>query len=139
MTFNVIRSFNAEGGHSETNGLTADGQLIQVGSHWHHVSMAISRFNLGFHYQLNSRTKLALVVPYSIKDQSAEIEWKTSKPSLTDQEAAIRNGYIHHRDETYRGFEDLNLTINYYWNDFTPMKTDSLTLSAGFCILFVDC
>ena len=134
LTFNVIRSLNAEGGHSETNGLTADGQIIQVGSHWHHVAMSFSRLNLGLHYQLNSRIKLALVVPYSIKDQSAEIEWKTSKPSLTDQNAAIRNGYIHHRDETYRGFEDLNLTISYYWNEFTPVKTDSLTLSAGLSV-----
>ena len=89
LTFNVIRSLNAEGGHSETNGLTADGQIIQVGRHWHHVAMSFSRLTLGLHYQLNSRIKLALVVPYSIKDQSAEIEWKTSKPSLTDQEAAL--------------------------------------------------
>ena len=134
FTFNVTRSFNAEGGHSETGGLTTDGRLIEIGNHWHHVSMSMSRFNLGLHYQLNPRTKLALVLPYSIKNQSAEIEWEASNPSVSDQDAAIRNGYIHHRDETYRGFEDLNLTTNYQWNGFTSIKNDRITLSAGLSI-----
>ncbi len=134
FTLNVTRSFNAEGGHSETGGLTTDGRLIEIGNHWHHVSMSMSRFNLGLHYQLNPRTKLALVLPYSIKNQSAKIEWEASNPSVSDQDAAIRNGYIHHRDETYRGFEDLNLTTNYHWNGFTSIKNDRITLSAGLSI-----
>ncbi len=125
-----MRSFDAEGGHSERRGLTPDGQVIQIATHRHNVNMSFLNFNLGFRYQLNSKVALSLIVPYTIKNQIANIEWIIPNPTSNDQNAAIRNGYIHHRDETYHGFDDLRFVIGYQLKGLLTSK-DRATLSGG--------
>ncbi len=45
FSFNLMRSFEAFGGHSETKGLSTVGQVIQISSHRHSVSLSFLRFN----------------------------------------------------------------------------------------------
>jgi len=130
FSFNFMRSFDAVGGHSETKGLTPDGQVIQIATHRHNVNMSFNHFNFGFRYQLNSRIALSLIVPYTIKKQIADIEWTIQNPTSDDQNAAIRNGYIHHRNETYHGFDDLSFVIGYQLNGLLTSK-DRAILSGG--------
>ncbi len=130
FSFNFIRSFDAEGGHYETKGLTPEGQVIQIATHRHNVNMSFYHLNFGFHYQLNPRISLSLITPYTIKNQTANVDWTIPEPTLDDQNAAIRNGYIHHRDEIYHSFDDLNFVVGYRLNGLATSK-DSLTLSGG--------
>ena len=113
FSFNLMRSFEAFGGHSETKGLSTVGQVIQISSHRHSVSLSFLRFNMGLRYQLNPKLALSLAIPYTIKEQTARVEWPDHHPTWSEREASQRNGDIHHRNETYTGLNDLSLLVTY--------------------------
>ena len=125
-----MRSFEAFGGHSETKGLSTDGQVIQISPHHHSVSLRFLHFNMGLRYQLNPKLALSLAIPYTIKEQTARVEWPDHHPTRSEREASQRNGDIHHRNETYTGLNDLSLLVTYKLASLLRTN-DRLTLSAG--------
>ena len=117
---------NAQGGHLETKGLSPTGNVVDAPLHRHHVAMSTYRVDVKFQYALSDRWALQANVPYVIKNQDASIE--LLKPvSAEDNQAILRNGHIHHRDETYTGFADLDLFLGYRM--FGLFKTDDLLLA----------
>ena len=48
-------------------------------------------------------------MPYFVREQTASLAFRRGTPEAHKQ-AARRNGQIHHRTETYKGFSDLELT-----------------------------
>ena len=131
--FNIMRSFKSDGGHSETKGLSPTGQVIQISKHRHHVSLSFFRFNIRLRYQLIPKLGIFLAVPYTIKEQKAFVEWPGHQPTSDERGASRRNGHIHHRDETYRGFEDPNLSVFYKFKGVLKAN-DMLTLSGGLSV-----
>ena len=133
LDFNIMRGFKADGGHGETKGLSHTGQVIQIPKHRHHVSLRFFHFNTRLRYQLSPKLGISLVVPYTIKEQIASVEWPDHQPTPDERDASRRNGYIHHRDETYQGFEDPNLSVFYKFRGVLKAN-DMLTFSGGLSV-----
>ena len=106
-----------EGGHPETEGLTEDGSIVEVGEHAHRVEMDLTRFEFSLSRTFNDTWDAVLRVPYFIKDQTAETVFPKNI-SEEDKAAAIRSGYAHHRTETYEGFSDLELSVGWRKTSF---------------------
>jgi len=98
------------GGHPEDHGVTADGQLIHVAEHAHHVDLNLTRYELSISRTFNDTWDAAIRLPWFIKDQTATTEF-FGDVSAEDRDAALRNGFIHHRTGTYRGFSDAELSV----------------------------
>ncbi len=108
------RTFNAKGGHEEVKGLSSIGSLPEiVAAHRHEVEMNVVRFDVGLRYQLNSRFRLEVVVPYEIKDQDAHVSGIEDIVDPEMQRKVLLYQHIHHRDATYQGFSDLDLLLAY--------------------------
>lgn len=107
-----MRWFDAKGGHLETKGLNADGEIIEVPLHRHKVNLNIYRVDIGFKYKISPRFEIETNIPYESKIQEASIE---EIDTLTEEQkqAVIRNQNIHHRNETYTGPTDIDLLVNY--------------------------
>ena len=108
---NVLRGFEADGGHLETKTLSPTGQVIRGPLHRHIVSVDFLRVQLGAEYQFAENWHVRLSVPYDIKNQNASIE-KIAPTTPVEQQAILRNQNIHHRDEGYRGFADFSLLVS---------------------------
>ncbi len=108
----MMRWFDAQGGHLETKGVSADRKVIEVPLHRHHVTLNIFRVDVGLKYQLNSAWMLEANVPYETKIQEATIE-EIDPVTPADREAILRNQNNHHRDETYVGFADADVFLGY--------------------------
>ena len=107
-----MRWFDAQGGHLERKGLSPSGSVIDVPLHRHHITLNIFRVDLGLKYQLGSQWVLEANVPYESKTQEATIE-EIDPASPADMEAIVRNRDIHHRNETYAGLADADITLGY--------------------------
>jgi hypothetical protein len=107
-----LRSFDSDGGHLETKGLSPTRQVIQVPSHRHLVSLDFLRVDLGVEYQIAENWKVRLNIPYAIKNQDASVE-EIESTSPRERGAILANQNIHHRDETYRGFSDFSLLLSH--------------------------
>lgn len=125
------RTFNAEGGHIEYNGLSEIGRPPeQVAEHRHEVRLNVVRFDFGLKYQINSQFQLDAILPYEIKDQDANVGGldKIDDPVMRDKILLYQK--IHHRDETYRGFSDMDLLLGYHRHG-TFLKDDMLFVKVG--------
>ncbi len=108
----MMRWFDAQGGHLETKGVSANGKVIDVPLHRHHVNLNIFRIDVGLKYQLSSEWVLEANIPYETKTQEATLE-EIDPVTPADWEAIIRNRDNHHRNETYIGFADVDLFLGY--------------------------
>ena len=111
--------------------------MTQVGSppepvseHRHEVKLNVVRFDIGFKYQLSSQLQLDAMLPYEIKDQDANIGGldKIDDPEMRRKILLYQE--IHHRDETYRGFSDMDLLLGYYRHGIL-LNDDMLTAKIG--------
>lgn len=92
------------------------GALITVPEHFHDIELDIYRYEIGLSRTIGSDFDFALRFPYFIKDQTAS----TAVPSTAtavENTASIRNGFIHHRTETHRGFSDPELSLGWRKTD----------------------
>lgn len=129
FSLNILRGFDADGGHLETRGLSPTGDVVQVPLHRHRVSLDVVRFQLDVAYRLTADWDIALSLPYDIKDQDAFID-EIAPVTLGEREAILRNQDIHHRDEVYRGFSDARLLISHSLPNLLR-DADRLMVSVG--------
>ncbi len=109
----MMRWFDAQGGHVETEGVSPDGKVIGVPLHRHDVKLNIFRVDVGLKYQLGSHWVLEANVPYETKVQEATIE--EIDPVTPEQwDAIVRNGNNHHRNETYTGLADGDISLAHH-------------------------
>jgi len=134
ISISVLRSFDYEGGHPEDKGLSEDGQVIAVPLHEHSVSLDINRLELNLQYIFRRDWALRLFLPYEQKNQSVMV---TPVETFTPEQwqAALRGGYIHHRDETYKGLSDGFLRVAFLWPALFSME-DQIVVSAGVSLPF---
>ena len=98
-------------------GVSPSNQLISVEEHRHEVELDITRIELGLSRTLDANWDVGVRLPYFIKDQTAEVKFPANG-SAAGRDAAIRNGRIHHRDEVYDGFGDVELSIGWRTRDW---------------------
>ena len=109
----MMRWFDAQGGHVETEGVSRDGKVIDVPLHRHHVKLNIFRVDVGLKYQLGSHWVLEANVPYETKAQEATVE-KIDPVTPEQWDAIVRNGNNHHRNETYTGLADGDILLAHH-------------------------
>ena len=129
FSLNLLRGFDADGGHLETRGLSPAGDVIQVPLHRHRVSLNVVRLQLDIAYCHTADWDIALSLPYDIKDQDAFID-EIAPVTLGEREAILRNQDIHHRDEVYRGFADARLLLSHRLSNLLR-GDDRLMVSVG--------
>ena len=123
VNVNMLMSPDAQGGHLEARGLSPTGEVIDAPLHRHHVALSTYRIDVGLQYLLNDRWTLQATVPYAVRNQEASIEW-IDPVSPENKQAILRSRDIHHRNETYTGFTDLDLFLGYKVRGF--FKNDDL-------------
>lgn len=109
----MMRWFDAQGGHVETEGVSQDGKVIDVPLHRHHVKLNIFRVDIGLKYQFGSQWMLEANVPYETKAQEATVE-KIDPVTPEQWDAIVRNGNNHHRNETYTGLADADILLAHH-------------------------
>lgn len=127
----ATRRYDAEGGHVEYNGLSEVGSIPEpVVEHRHEVRLNVVRFEIGFKYQINRQFQVNAMLPYDIKDQDADVGGidKIDDPVMRDKILLYQS--IHHRDETYRGFSDMDLLFGYHRHGIF-FNNDMLTTKIG--------
>ncbi len=107
-----MRWFDAKGGHLETKGLNATGDIIEVPLHRHKVNLNIYRVDIGFKYKISPSFEIETNIPYESRIQEASIE-EIDTLTQDQRQAVIRNRDIHHRNETYTGPTDIDLLVGY--------------------------
>lgn len=110
LTLNLTNGFDYRGGHPNDKGLTPEGDLIEVPLHNHVVSLDFLRTEMAVEYTFSTNWSVWLRIPFDLKAQTAAVAF-VEPATPWEQEAILRNGYIHHRTETYRGFSDLRLLV----------------------------
>jgi len=123
VNVNMLVSPNAKGGHLESRGLSSTGEVVDAPLHRHHVALSTYRIDVGLQYLLSDRWSLQATVPYAVRDQEASIEW-IDPVSSEEKQAILRSRDIHHRNETYTGFSDMDLFLGYRIRGF--FKTDDV-------------
>lgn len=123
VNVNMLMSPDAQGGHLESRGLSPAGGVVDAPLHRHHVALSTYRIDVGLQYLLSDRWSLQATVPYAVRDQEASIEW-IDPVSPEDRQAILRSRDIHHRNETYTGFSDVDLLLGYKVRGF--FKTDDV-------------
>ena len=108
----MMRWFDAQGGHLERKGISANGKVIDVPLHRHNVTLNIFRIDVGLKYQLSREWTLEANIPHESKTQGAGIK-EIDQVSQAELEAIRRNQNIHHRNETYTGLGDSEVLIGY--------------------------
>ena len=98
FSLNLLRGFDADGGHLETKGISPTGEVIPVPQHRHRVSLDFLRFQLDIAYRHTADWDVALSLPYDIKNQDAFID-EIESVTLEERRAILRNQEIHHRNE----------------------------------------
>jgi len=121
LTFNMTNGFDYQGGHLNSAGLSAAGQVIAVPLHEHVVSLDFLRMEVNMEYTFKTNWSAWLRIPYDIKMQDASIIY-IDPISEAENDAIIRNRDIHHRSETYVGFSDLRLLVARRINQFLGEK-----------------
>lgn len=111
--------------------MSAVGNLPErVTEHRHEVKLDVVRFDIGFKYQINSHFQLDALLPYEIKDQNANIGGLDKIDDEEMRRKILLYQEIHHRDETYRGFSDMDLLLGYYRHT-TFLNNDMLFVKVG--------
>ncbi len=96
--------------------------------------MDMTEIQLTLQYAWNENWFGTVRLPFSNRKQAASIH--TMEPATSeDIEAMQRNGFIHHRDQTYRGIGDLRLLAG---RQFTSVfgANDWFTVSGGLTVPF---
>ena len=109
----MMRWFDAQGGHVETEGVSLDGKVINVPLHRHHIKLNIFRVDIGLKYQFGSQWLLEANVPYETKAQEATIE-EIDPVTPAQLDAILRNQNNHHRNETYTGLADADVLLAHH-------------------------
>ena len=130
----MMRWFDAQGGHLETKGISADRKVIDVPLHRHHVKLNIFRIDIGLKYRLSSQWVLEANMPYETKIQEATIE-EIDPVTDAQRKAIARNRDNHHRDETYIGLADSDIFLGYRMRG-RLVKNDFLMARFGTTIPF---
>ncbi len=86
----------------------------RVAEHRHEVKLNVVRFDIGFKFQINKQFQLDAMLPYEIKDQDANIGGLDNIDDEEMRRKILLYQEIHHRDETYRGFSDMDLLLGYH-------------------------
>lgn len=102
----------------------------RVTEHRHEVKLNVVRFDIGFKYQLSSHLQLDALLPFEIKDQDAEIGGLDAIDDPDMRRKILLYQEIHHRDETYRGFSDMDLLFGYNRHGIL-LDHDMLLLKVG--------
>ena len=132
----MMRWFDAQGGHLETKGISPDGEVVTVPLHRHHVKLNTFRLDVGLKYRFNSQWMLEANVPYETKIQEARIEELLDYPvTSSEREAIERNQRIHHRNETYTGPRDSDISLGYRTQGLL-LKNDFLMARIGTTLPF---
>lgn len=108
VTLNLTNGFNYQGGHPNRQGLSPDGQVIDVPLHYHKVNLDFIRTELALEYTVATNWTVWLRIPYDVKMQTASVAF-VDPVTEYEKEAILRNRDIHHRTENYTGFSDLRL------------------------------
>lgn len=115
----MMRWFDAQGGHLEDEGVFLDPngnrKIDIVPQHRHKVVLNIYRVDIGLKYILGTNWIVDANIPFETKVQEATVEKIDSVDYTQEQWDAIkRNGHIHHRNETYNGPTDGEVTLGHY-------------------------
>lgn len=110
MAFVAAQGLNYDGGHDETHGLTPAGEIIEVPLHRHEVSMDLTELQLSVQHAFTDRWIGTLRIPFSSRRQDTEVV-PVDPATPAELTAMENNGYIHHRDETFRGVGDPRLSV----------------------------
>ena len=129
FSLNLLRGFDADGGHLETKGLSPTGEVIRVPLHRHRVSLDFLRFQLDIMYRHAVDWDIALNLPYDIKNQDAFTD-EIVPVTLEERGAILRNQNIHHRNEVYRSFADARLLVSHRFANLLR-DDDLLVVSVG--------
>ena len=129
FSLNLLRGFDADGGHLETKGLSPTGEVIRVPLHRHRVSLDFLRFQLDIMYRHAVDWDIALNLPYDIKNQDAFTD-EIVPVTLEERGAILRNQNIHHRNEVYRSFADARLLVSHRFANLLH-DDDLLVVSVG--------
>jgi hypothetical protein len=125
-------SFGLKGGHPEDHGVLPSGAIITVPEHFHEVELDIYRYEIGLSKTVGPNLDFTLRFPYFIKDQKASTQLNPTATAM-ENAASIRNGFIHHRTETYEGFGDPEVMIGWRRQGlFGPQSV--MRLAVGFTI-----
>ncbi|MEM7387851.1 MAG: hypothetical protein AAF514_23195 [Verrucomicrobiota bacterium] len=122
-------TFGWEGGHFETRGVAPDGSLVDVVRHRHEVELDIHRYEVSLSRTFGNGWDAVVRFPWMVKDQTAKVVLP-SDASDFDRDAARRNGFIHHRTDTYEGFSDLEIAFGKRFENVL-IDQDQLRLSLG--------
>jgi hypothetical protein len=125
LSFDTTVSRGLSGGHGETHGLTSDRQVIEIAEHRHEVELNLARYELALSRTLSDAWDIGLRIPYMVREQTADVRF-SGGASDADHEAAVNNGRIHHRTETYEGFADLELIAGWRTRDVPWLGDDSV-------------
>lgn len=101
-----------------------------VAKHRHEVRLNVVRFDLGFKFQINRHFQLDAILPYEIRDQDANIDGLDKIEDSETRDKILLYQEIHHRDETYRGFSDMDLLLGYHRHT-TFLNNDMLFVKVG--------
>ena len=132
MSVTAIRGFGFDGGHLEEHGLSESGEVIEVPTHRHEISMNVVDVQAFGRYAFNESWFGELRVPFGIRDQEVEIQTRLagSAPTQDEIDAMIRNGANHHRTETFSGIRDPQILVGR--QSLAPFAENDLLLwSAG--------
>ena len=101
-------SNNISGSHLAFYGLNELNEFVEVPTHRHDTEMDLRRVSLSFMNSIDEEWDVGLTIPYFWKSQEANVSFLEPATPL-DVEYAERAGFIHHRNEEYHGFGDIEL------------------------------
>ncbi len=102
----------------------------QVAEHRHEVKLNVVRFDIGLKYQISRQFQLDAMLPFEIKDQDANIGGLDKIDDEEMRKKILLYQEIHHRDETYRGFSDMDLLFAYHRHGLL-LNNDMLSAKFG--------
>jgi hypothetical protein len=107
-----------------------------VPEHRHNIELDLYRYEIGLSRTIGTDYDFAIRFPYFVKDQTASVELNPTATAV-ENAASIRNGFIHHRTETYRGFSDPELSLGWRRPDIIGPGS-IMRLALGFTVPIGD-
>ncbi len=129
----ISTSRGLSGGHPETEGINAAGEVIETVLHAHEVELDLTRYELGISRTFDDQWDAFVRIPYLVKDQTAAVVFPNGG-TAEERAAAIRSGYTHHRTDLYEGFADIEAGVGWR-KQGTFLGDDSIfRFSLGFAL-----
>lgn len=101
-----------------------------VTEHRHEVKLNVVRFDFGLKYHISNQWQLETLLPFEIRDQEANVGGLDKIDDEEIKRKILLYQDIHHRDETYRGFSDMDLLLGYHRHGLI-LNNDMLTAKIG--------